>query len=247
MGEQIAADLVDLIFLFDRVASDPPTATTSHYLEWVSQPSSPFYNDYLEYRQGRIGRAELVRRFPHVAMIGDSLTQHFYISSPISLFWRARTQRRKNWFLDTDPDPASIWSVYERLQTFTPLVATEYNGAGALVAPTRASEGSQKDRPNAQSLRTIASNSAQEEISRFDPANLEAFFKARRKAEALHAKNPALYPYFESGNRSFESLKSPYQSNMVRLGLMLNGEMRVMVSNLDRQLTHSSNVRVQYF
>jgi hypothetical protein len=169
MGEQIAADLVDLIFLFDRVASDPPTATTSHYLEWVSQPSSPFYNDYLEYRQGRIGRAELVRRLPHVAMIGDSLTQHFYISSPISLFWRARTQRRKNWFLDTDPDPASIWSVYERLQTFTPLVATEYNGAGALVAPTRASEGSQKDRPNAQSLRTIASNSAQEEISRFDP------------------------------------------------------------------------------
>ena len=45
MGEQVAANLVDLIFLFDRVASDPPTATTSHYLEWVSQPSSPFYND----------------------------------------------------------------------------------------------------------------------------------------------------------------------------------------------------------
>ena len=65
MGEQIAANLVDLIFLFDRVASDPPTATTSHYLEWVSQPSSPFYNDYLEYRQGRIGRAELVRDLAH--------------------------------------------------------------------------------------------------------------------------------------------------------------------------------------
>jgi hypothetical protein len=37
----------------------------------------------------------------------------------------------------------------------------------------------------------------------FGLANLETFFKARRKAEALHAKNPALYPYFESGNRSF--------------------------------------------
>src|SRR5438477_6154435 len=74
-------------------------------------------------------------------MMGDSLTQHFHISSPISLFWRARNQRRKNWFLDTDPDPASIWSVYERLETFTPLVAMEYNGAGALVAPSRASEG----------------------------------------------------------------------------------------------------------
>src|SRR6266700_3004844 len=139
--EQIAANLVDLIFLFDRVASDPPTATTPDYLERVSQPSSPFYNDYLAYRRGRIDRAELVRRLPHVAMVGDGLTQHFHISSPMSLFWRARTQRRKNWFLDTDPDPASIRSVYERLQTFTPLVAAEYNGAGALVAPTRASEG----------------------------------------------------------------------------------------------------------
>src|SRR5205809_4134271 len=308
-GEQIAANLVDLIFLFDRVASDPPTATTPDYLERVSQPSSPFYDDYLEYRQGRISRAELVRRLPHVAMIGDSLTQHFYISSPISLFWRARTQRRKNWFLDTDPDPASIWSVYERMETFTPLVATEYNGAGALVAPARASEGIRRRIVRTRNLsgqarqivrkkrfpdliliwighnnldwveglspteRTHPEKRLKEIDTQFrqnytEPlqwlidraktenhrvaivvfglANLETFFKARRKAEALHAKNPALYPYFESGNRSFESLKSPYQNNMVRLGLMLNGEMRAMVSNLDRRLTHSSNVRVQY-
>ena len=74
-------------------------------------------------------------------MMGDSLTQNFYISAPINLFWRARTQRRKNWFLDTDPDPASIRSMYERLETLTPLVATEYNGAGALVASSRAGEG----------------------------------------------------------------------------------------------------------
>jgi len=132
-GEQIAASLVDLIFLFDRVASDPPTATTRNYLERISKPSSPFCSDYLEYRRGAISRAELVNRLPHVAMMGDSLTQNFYISSPISLFWRARTERRKNWFLDTDPDPASIYSVFERLETFTPVVATEYNGAGALV------------------------------------------------------------------------------------------------------------------
>src|SRR6266487_429802 len=140
-GEQIAASLVDLIFLLDRVASDPPTATTPDYLERISQPSSPFCSDYLEYRRGAISRAELMNRLPHVAMMGDSLTQNFYISSPISLFWRARTERRKNWFLDTDPDPASIHSVYERLATFTPLVATEYNGAGALVASRRAGEG----------------------------------------------------------------------------------------------------------
>jgi lysophospholipase L1-like esterase len=308
-GEQIAANLVDLIFLFDRVASDPPTATTPNYLERVSQASSPFYNNYLEYRRGRIGRAELMRRLPHVAMMGDSLTQHFYISSPASLFWRARTQRRKNWFLDTDPDPASIRSVYERLEAFTPLVATEYNGAGALVASSRAGDGfrrrivrtrnlsgqahqilrkkrfpdlimiwighnnldwaeglsaPEREQPEkhlqemATQFRQNYTEPLQSLIDRaktenhkvaivvFGLANLDTFFKARRKAEALHASNRALYPYFESGNRSFKSLKRPYQKNMVRLSLMLNGEMRSMVADLNRELKNYGNVRVHY-
>ena len=80
----------------------------------------------------------------------------------------------------------------------------------------------------------------------FGLANLDAFFKARRKAEALHARNPALYPYFESGNRSFESLQAPYQKNMVRLSLMMNAEMRAMVADLNRELKNYGNVRVQY-
>jgi lysophospholipase L1-like esterase len=308
-GEQIATNLVDLIFLFDRVASDPPTATTSNYLQRVSQPSSPFYNDYLEYRRGGISRAELLNRLPHVAMMGDSLTQHFYISSPVSLFWRARTQRRKNWFLDTDRDPASVRSVYERLETFTPLVATEYNGAGALVAPSRAGEGlrrrivrtrnlsgqarqilrkkrfpdlimiwighnnldwteglSAADRQHlekrleeiAAKFREYYTEPLQSLIDRakganhkvaivvFGLANIDAFFKARKKAEAVHARNPVLYPYFESGYRSFESLKPPYQKNMVRLSLMMNAEMRAMVGDLNRRLKNHDNVRVQY-
>ena len=308
-GEQIAANLVDLIFLFDRVASDPPTATTPDYLESISRPSSPFYKEYLEYRRGRISRAELVRRLPHVAMMGDSLTQHFYISSPASLFWRARTQRRKNWFLDTDPDPASIHSVYERLEAFTPLVATEYNGAGALVASSRAGDGfrrkivrtrnlfgqahqilrkkrfpdlimiwighnnldwaeglspNEREHPEkhlqemATKFRVNYTEPLQSLIDRaktenhnvaivvFGLANLDAFFKARRKAEALHARTPALYPYFESGNRSFESLQAPYQKNMVRLSLMMNAEMRAMVADLNRELKNHGNVRVQY-
>jgi len=308
-SEQIAANLVDLIFLFDRVASDPPTATTPDYLESISTPSSPFYKDYLEYRRGRISRAELVRRLPHVAMMGDSLTQHFYISSPASLFWRARTQRRKNWFLDTDPDPASIHSVYERLEAFTPLVATEYNGAGALVASSRAGDGfrrkivrtrnlfgqahqilrkkrfpdlimiwighnnldwaeglspNEREHPEkhlqemATKFRVNYTEPLQSLIDRaktenhnvaivvFGLANLDAFFKARRKAEALHARTPTLYPYFESGNRSFESLQAPYQKNMVRLSLMMNAEMRAMVADLNRELKNHGNVRVQY-
>jgi lysophospholipase L1-like esterase len=123
-----------MIFLFDRVASDPPRAATKNYLARVSEPSSPLYPDYLEYQQGKIDRLELEKRLPHVAMLGDSLTQNFHFSSLASSFWRARTQWRNNWFLDTDPNPDGIFSVYERLQYLTPLVAKEYNGAGALVA-----------------------------------------------------------------------------------------------------------------
>ena len=97
IGEHVTADVVDLIFLFDRVASDPPRATTPNYLAGVSEPSSPLNRDHLEYRQGKIDRTELANRLPHIAMMGDSLTQDFYFSSLASSFWRARTQWRKNW------------------------------------------------------------------------------------------------------------------------------------------------------
>ena len=105
IGEHGAADFVNLIFLFDRVATQSSSVTSPDYRERISQPSSPFYPDYLEYRSGRIDRRELVRRLPHVSMIGDSLSLNFYVSAPWSVFWRARTERRKNWFLDTDPAP----------------------------------------------------------------------------------------------------------------------------------------------
>jgi len=144
VGENITADLVNLIFFFDRAVSKPPRATTQNYLERISEPSSPLYQDYLEYRQHEIDKVELVNRLPHVAMLGDSLTQHFYASALPSAFWRARTAWRENWFLDTDPDPESVFSVYERLERITPLVAAEYNGAGALVAPSRSEEDLRK-------------------------------------------------------------------------------------------------------
>src|SRR6266446_10499059 len=117
IGEHGAADFVNLIFLFDRVATQSSSVTSSDYRERISQPSSPFYPDYLEYRSGRIDQRELVRRLPHVSMIGDSLSLNFYVSAPWSVFWQARTKRRKNWFLDTDPAPESIFSIYERLSS----------------------------------------------------------------------------------------------------------------------------------
>ena len=309
IGEHVTADVVDLIFLFDRVASDPPRAMTPNYLARVSEPSSALNRDYREYRQGKINRAELVNRLPHVAMLGDSLTQNFYFSSLASSFWRARTEWRKNWFLDTDPDPESVFSVYERLERFTPLVAAEYNGAGALVAPPESQENLRKRLVRARNLpgqvrqvlrrkrfpdlimiwighnnldwvhglpqeerehpekrlQTIATQfrvnyteSLQSLIDRaktenhkvaivvFGLANIGAYLKARRQAEILHAENPKLYPHFNSGYRTFESLKPPYQKNTARLSLMLNAEMRAMVADLNRELNNSGHVRIEY-
>ena len=309
IGEHIIADLVDLIFLFDRLAGDPPRAITPNYLARASQPSSALHQDYLEYRQGKIDRIELINRLPHVAMLGDSLTQHFYFSSLVSSFWRARTEWRNNWFLDTDPDPQSVFSVYERLERFTPLVATEYNGAGALVAQPHSQETLRKRLVRARNLpgqvhqvlrrkrfpdlitiwighnnldwvhglskeqrehpetrlqaiatlfRVNYTDSLQNLIDRaktenhkvaivvFGLANIDAYLKARRQAAILHAENPKLYPHFNSGYRSFESLKPPYQKNTARLSLILNTEIRAMVADLNRELSNTSHVHIEY-
>lgn len=66
-------------------------------------------------------------------MIGDSLSKDVYISSILSTFCRARTRHGNNWFLSSESSPASVYSVFERLEKFTPLVATEYGGLGAFV------------------------------------------------------------------------------------------------------------------
>jgi lysophospholipase L1-like esterase len=309
IGEQATADLVNLIFLFDRAVSKPPRVTTRNYLGRISDPSSPLYPDYLEYRQGKIDRIGLVDRLPHVAMLGDSLTQHFYMSAMPSAFWRARTAWRENWFLDTDTDPKSVFSVYERLERITPLIAAEYNGAGALVAPSRSEEDLRKkfvragnlprqaeqllrrsrfpdlimiwighnnldwvhglspeERADADSrLREIAARfrknyteTLQVLIDRarmekhkvaivvFGLANIDAYLKSRRQAEALHAQNPKLYPHFDSGERTFESLKPPYRKDMARLASMLNVQLRAMVDELNRPLRDHPRVRLGY-
>ena len=109
------------------------TAVTANYLERVADSTCRFHADYLEYKKRRISRAQLIARLPHIAMIGDSVSKDVYISSILSTFWRARTRHGQDWFLNTDPSSRSIYSVFERLEKFTPLVATEYGGVGALV------------------------------------------------------------------------------------------------------------------
>jgi lysophospholipase L1-like esterase len=102
-------------------------------LRRISKPSSPLHSDYLAYRNQEISWNELIARLPHVAMVGDSVCTGVYISSILGTFWRARSCRGNNWFLDTNPAPAGIQSVSKRLEKFTPFVAIECAGIGALV------------------------------------------------------------------------------------------------------------------
>jgi lysophospholipase L1-like esterase len=106
---------------------------TANFLQRIAEPQSRFYPDYLAYERGEITQADLIARLPHVAMIGDSVCMGIYISSKLSTFWRARRSSGGNWFLDGDRSFAGIHSVSKRLERFTPFVAVEYAGVGALV------------------------------------------------------------------------------------------------------------------
>jgi lysophospholipase L1-like esterase len=111
----------------------PAQVVRADFLDRIGDPTSPFHSDFLAYRNGEINRAELIKRLPHVALIGDSVCTGVYVSSIWGTFWRARTCRGNNWFLDTNPAPTGIQSVSKRLEELTPFVAIECAGIGALV------------------------------------------------------------------------------------------------------------------
>jgi len=111
----------------------PVRVLSANFLQRIGEPTSRFHSDYLAYRNGEIRRSELIARLPHVAMVGDSACMGVHISSMWGTFWRARTCRGNNWFLDVDPASSGIHSVSKRLEEFTPFVAIECAGIGALV------------------------------------------------------------------------------------------------------------------
>jgi lysophospholipase L1-like esterase len=109
------------------------TSARSSTLSVISNPASPHNADYLAYQQGRLTKAQLLDRLPHIAMIGDSLSRNFYVSSLPSMIWRSKMNHGHDWFLDTDPSAHSVYSLYERLAQETPLVACEYSSVGGKV------------------------------------------------------------------------------------------------------------------
>jgi len=111
----------------------PVRVVSTNFLERIGEPASRFHSDYLAYRRGEIRQSELIRRLPHVVMVGDSACMGVHISSVWGTFWRARTCRGNNWFLEINPAPSGIRSISKRLEEFTPVVAIECAGIGALV------------------------------------------------------------------------------------------------------------------
>ena len=109
------------------------SAISTNYLERMADPAGQFRHDYLAYKSRQITRAELIDRLPHVAMIGDSLSRNVHVSSPLAIAWRAHLARPSDWFLNTQLDRTSIFSLFQRLDELAPLVATEYGGIGAML------------------------------------------------------------------------------------------------------------------
>src|SRR5437773_10107472 len=242
-------------------------------------------------------------------MIGDSVCTCVYISSIWRTFWHARTCSGNNWFLDTDPSPASIRSVSKRLEEFTPFVAMECAGIGALVdhageppnffrriLRTRNLSGqigqllaaerfpdliliaighnnidwawrsprSELDQPEsrlqrhsrhfrenfARQMRRLIEGARMQRhrvaIVVYGLVNFEAYFKGREIAERLRAEDAARYPHLETTYKYFTSFRPIYRPNLIRLALMVNEELRAMVSELNHEFGGDVKLQVRY-
>jgi len=76
--------------------------------------------------------------------------------------------------------------------------------------------------------------------------NFEAYFKGREIAERLRTQDPTRYPHLETAYKYFTSFRPAYRSNLIRLGAMVNKELRAMVSEFNRALADNVNVQVRY-
>ena len=307
--KRLALGTVDTLFFFDHFFTKRASVVSPNYLHRLAEADSPLHEKYVAYRDRKISRAELMSSLPHIAVLGDSLTKNIYVSPSLSLLWRARTTEQRNWFLDTDPSPASIDSVYERLDKSVPVVASDYARGAAEVtahpyeeilaktlARTRNFTGqvdqllipkrfpdliliwighnnlnwvkglSESERKNPTARLNERAEHFQEDYARqlkrlieraqtekhkvaivvFGLADCETFFRARNKAGAIHAQNPRRYPYFDICAQRFESLKPPYQANMIILRSRLNRELRTIVADFNKKLEAYPNIHLEY-
>ena len=289
--------------------SKPVRVISANFLERIGKPTSRFHPDYVAYRNGEIPQSELIARLPHVAMVGDSACMGVHISSAWDTFWRARTCRGNNWFLDTRPAPTGIRSISKRLEELTPFVAIECAGIGALVDDeghrqnffrrilrTRNFSGqigdllkmkrfpdltlisighnnvdwawrcaaAEREQPEnrlrelsgdfrenfAREMRRLINHASTRHhvvaIVVFGLVNFELYFRGREIAELLRASDASRYPHLETTYKYFTSFRPGYRSNLIRLAGMVNGELRAVVGELNRELADNSNMQLRF-
>src|SRR5204862_3616634 len=53
----------------------PVRVVSANFLKRISEPASPFYSDFLAYRNGEITQADLIARLPHIARSATACAQ----------------------------------------------------------------------------------------------------------------------------------------------------------------------------
>ena len=74
--------------------------------------------------------------------------------------------------------------------------------------------------------------------------NFGFYFKGREEAERLREFDTRLYPHLETTYKYFVSFHPDYRRNLIRLASMVNEELRMMVEQLQGEV--SGNIQVRY-
>jgi lysophospholipase L1-like esterase len=77
--------------------------------------------------------------------------------------------------------------------------------------------------------------------------NFESYFKGREAAERFRESDRTLYPYLETTYEHFISFHPRYRSNLIRLAVMVNEELRAMVGALNREFVQQTeHIQLRY-
>jgi lysophospholipase L1-like esterase len=77
--------------------------------------------------------------------------------------------------------------------------------------------------------------------------NFESYFKGREAAERLRESDTTLYPHLETTYKYFVSFHPAYRSNLIRLAVMVNEELRAMVEALNREFVdQTDHIQLRY-
>ena len=144
------------------------------------------------------------------------------------------------------PDLVLIWIGHNNLNWVKGLPEAERQNPGGRLRERAQSFHEDYARQMRRLIERAEAENHKVAIVVFGLADVQTFFKARNKAGALHAENPLLYPYFDICAQRFESVKPPYQANMIALRSSLNHELRGIVADFNRDLERYPNIRLQY-